>query len=51
MSEMMDDDLTLLREYARCSSEEAFAALVARNKCFQNSPRQPSKYHPVWKWT
>jgi hypothetical protein len=51
MSEMLNDDLTLLREYARCNSEEAFAALVARNKCFQNSPRQPSKYHPVGKWT
>ena len=27
---MMNDDLTLLREYARNNSEEAFAALVAR---------------------
>src|SRR2546425_10999747 len=28
---MMNDDLTLLREYARRNSEEAFAALVARH--------------------
>jgi DNA-directed RNA polymerase specialized sigma24 family protein len=27
----MDDDLTLLREYARNNSEEAFAALVSRH--------------------
>ena len=27
----MNDDLTLLREYARCNSEEAFAALVSRH--------------------
>ncbi len=26
----MNDDLTLLREYARCNSEDAFAALVSR---------------------
>jgi RNA polymerase sigma factor (sigma-70 family) len=31
MSEMTNDDLTLLREYARRNSEEAFAALVARH--------------------
>jgi RNA polymerase sigma factor (sigma-70 family) len=30
MSEIMNDDLTLLREYARHNSEEAFAALVSR---------------------
>ena len=30
MSEMMNDDLTLLREYARSNSEEAFATLVSR---------------------
>src|SRR5260221_3120450 len=30
MSEMPNDDLTLLREYARRNSEEAFAALVSR---------------------
>jgi uncharacterized protein (TIGR03435 family) len=28
---MPDDDLTLLREYARCNSEEAFGTLVARH--------------------
>ena len=28
---MLNDDLTLLREYARQNSEEAFAALVARH--------------------
>jgi uncharacterized protein (TIGR03435 family) len=27
----MNDDLTLLQEYARCNSEEAFAALVSRH--------------------
>ena len=27
----MTDDITLLREYARCNSEEAFAALVSRH--------------------
>ena len=27
----MPDDMTLLREYARCNSEEAFAALVSRH--------------------
>jgi len=48
---MMNDDLTLLQAYARQNSEAAFAALVTRNKCFQNSPRQPSKYHLVGKWT
>ena len=31
MSEMPNDDLTLLREYARNHSEAAFAALVARH--------------------
>jgi RNA polymerase sigma factor (sigma-70 family) len=31
MSEMPNDDLTLLREYARRNSEEAFAALVSRH--------------------
>jgi RNA polymerase sigma factor (sigma-70 family) len=31
MSEMTNDDLTLLREYARRNSEEAFAALVSRH--------------------
>jgi DNA-directed RNA polymerase specialized sigma24 family protein len=31
MSEMLNDDLTLLREYARRNSEEAFAALVSRH--------------------
>jgi RNA polymerase sigma factor (sigma-70 family) len=31
MSETMNDDLTLLREYARRNSEEAFAALVSRH--------------------
>ena len=31
MDEMMTDDLTLLREYARTNSEEAFAALVSRH--------------------
>ena len=31
MSEMLNDDLTLLREYAKRNSEEAFAALVARH--------------------
>jgi len=30
MGEIMNDDLTLLREYARRHSEEAFAALVSR---------------------
>jgi hypothetical protein len=29
--ETMNDDLTLLREYPRCNSEEAFAALVSRH--------------------
>ena len=29
--ETMNDDLTLLREYARHNSEEAFAALVTRH--------------------
>src|ERR1017187_4401759 len=28
---MPNDDLTLLREYARCNSEPAFAALVSRH--------------------
>src|ERR1017187_9414284 len=28
---MPNDDLTLLREYARCNSEDAFAALVSRH--------------------
>jgi RNA polymerase sigma factor (sigma-70 family) len=28
---MMSDDMTLLREYAGCNSEEAFAALVSRH--------------------
>jgi len=31
MSEMLNDDIVLLREYARNNSEEAFAALVARH--------------------
>ncbi|HUA67696.1 MAG TPA: sigma-70 family RNA polymerase sigma factor [Candidatus Saccharimonadales bacterium] len=31
MSEAVNDDLTLLREYARRNSEEAFAALVSRH--------------------
>ena len=31
ISETMNDDLTLLREYARGNSEEAFAALVTRH--------------------
>jgi RNA polymerase sigma factor (sigma-70 family) len=31
MGEMLNDDLTLLREYARRNSEEAFAALVSRH--------------------
>jgi uncharacterized protein (TIGR03435 family) len=31
MSEMLNDDLTLLREYAKRNSEEAFAALVSRH--------------------
>ena len=31
MDEMPNDDLNLLREYARRDSEEAFAALVARH--------------------
>jgi RNA polymerase sigma factor (sigma-70 family) len=31
MSEMLNDDLTLLREYAKRNAEEAFAALVARH--------------------
>jgi RNA polymerase sigma factor (sigma-70 family) len=31
MSEIMNDDLTLLREYARRNSEEAFAVLVSRH--------------------
>jgi len=31
MNEMLNDDLTLLREYAGHSSEEAFAALVSRH--------------------
>src|ERR1035437_44765 len=31
MSEMTNDDMTLLREYARRNSEEAFAALVSRH--------------------
>src|ERR1039457_1031685 len=31
MSEMLNDDRTLLREYARNDSEEAFAALVSRH--------------------
>jgi uncharacterized protein (TIGR03435 family) len=31
MDEMMTDDMTLLREYARTNSEEAFAALVSRH--------------------
>jgi uncharacterized protein (TIGR03435 family) len=31
MDEMTTDDLTLLREYARSNSEEAFAALVSRH--------------------
>jgi RNA polymerase sigma factor (sigma-70 family) len=31
MGEMTNDDLTLLREYARNNSEEAFAALVSRH--------------------
>jgi len=31
MSEMTNDDLTLLREYARRNSEEAFGALVSRH--------------------
>jgi DNA-directed RNA polymerase specialized sigma24 family protein len=31
MSEMPNDDLTLLREYARGNSEAAFAALVSRH--------------------
>jgi RNA polymerase sigma factor (sigma-70 family) len=31
MSEMLNDDLTLLRDYARNNSEEAFAALVSRH--------------------
>jgi RNA polymerase sigma factor (sigma-70 family) len=31
MIEMLNDDLTLLREYARRNSEEAFAALVSRH--------------------
>ena len=28
---MLNDDLILLQEYARCNSEEAFAALVSRH--------------------
>jgi RNA polymerase sigma factor (sigma-70 family) len=31
MNEMLNDDLTLLREYVRRNSEEAFAALVSRH--------------------
>jgi len=31
MSEMTNDDMTLLREYARRNSDEAFAALVSRH--------------------
>ena len=31
MGEMLNDDMTLLREYARHNSEEAFAALVSRH--------------------
>ena len=31
MNEMLNDDLALLQEYARCNSEEAFAALVSRH--------------------
>jgi DNA-directed RNA polymerase specialized sigma24 family protein len=31
MNEMLNDDLTLLREYARRNSEEAFATLVSRH--------------------
>jgi uncharacterized protein (TIGR03435 family) len=31
MDEMMTDDMSLLREYARSNSEEAFAALVSRH--------------------
>ena len=31
MSEMMNDDLTLLQAYARQNSEAAFAALVTRH--------------------
>jgi DNA-directed RNA polymerase specialized sigma24 family protein len=31
MGEMLNDDLTRLREYARRNSEEAFAALVSRH--------------------
>ena len=31
MNEMVNDDLTLVQEYARCDSEEAFATLVARH--------------------
>jgi hypothetical protein len=31
ISEIINDDLTLLREYARLNSEEAFAALVSRH--------------------
>ena len=31
MGKMMTDDMALLREYAQCNSEEAFAALVSRH--------------------
>jgi RNA polymerase sigma factor (sigma-70 family) len=31
MVKVITDDMTLLREYARCNSEEAFAALVSRH--------------------
>src|SRR5581483_2460019 len=31
IDKMMTDDMTLLREYARCYSEEAFATLVSRH--------------------
>ncbi|MGA9449718.1 MAG: sigma-70 family RNA polymerase sigma factor, partial [Verrucomicrobiia bacterium] len=47
MSEMPNDDLTLLREYARHNSEEAFAALVSRhvNLVFSVALRQVRDPH------
>jgi hypothetical protein len=49
MSEMLNDDLTLLREYGRHNSEDAFAALVARhvNLVYSVAQRQVRDPHLV----